>query len=194
MSVAQVVMANEVAVSGKSEAEINAFIDKIHNAMVNIVKAGLKAPREHAARSDQAEDEGGRRLQARDGRQVRRSARRRRRLGVRAGGLGRERARPPGRDRADGRFGGRPAGAGLRAGRRRAQAAAGEDPRMDSSPRPRSATCASTTRRCRARRAAVRRRSASRRRWARRSSPRRTTSAIRSSRTRPSRRCSITSG
>ena len=44
LSIAQVVMANEVAVSGKSEAEINAFIDKIHNAMVNIVKAGLKAP------------------------------------------------------------------------------------------------------------------------------------------------------
>ena len=36
-------MANEVAVSGKSEAEINAFIDKITTAMVNIVKAGLKA-------------------------------------------------------------------------------------------------------------------------------------------------------
>jgi len=44
LTVAQIVMANEVAVSGKSEAEINAFIDKIHNAMVNIVKAGLKAP------------------------------------------------------------------------------------------------------------------------------------------------------
>ena len=44
LSVAQVVMANEVAVSGQSEAEINAFIDKIHNAMVNIVKAGLAAP------------------------------------------------------------------------------------------------------------------------------------------------------
>ena len=44
LSVAQIVMANEVAVSGKSEAEINAFIDKIHDAMVNIVKAGLKAP------------------------------------------------------------------------------------------------------------------------------------------------------
>jgi L-serine dehydratase len=44
LSVAQVAMANEVAVSGKSEAEINAFIDKIHTAMVNIVKAGLKAP------------------------------------------------------------------------------------------------------------------------------------------------------
>src|SRR4051794_22472064 len=44
LSIAQVVMANEVAVSGKSEAEINAFVDKIHLAMVNIVKAGLKAP------------------------------------------------------------------------------------------------------------------------------------------------------
>jgi L-serine dehydratase len=44
LSVAQVVMANEVAVSGKSEAEINAFVDKIHTAMVNIVKSGLKAP------------------------------------------------------------------------------------------------------------------------------------------------------
>jgi L-serine dehydratase len=44
LSIAQVVMVNEVAVSGKSEAEINAFIDKIHKAMVNIVKAGLAAP------------------------------------------------------------------------------------------------------------------------------------------------------
>src|SRR5215510_7598515 len=44
LSVAQVVMANEVAVSGKSEADINAFIDKITTAMVNIVKTGLKMP------------------------------------------------------------------------------------------------------------------------------------------------------
>jgi L-serine dehydratase len=44
LSVAQVILANEVAVSGKSEADIYAFIDKIHNAMVNIVKAGLAAP------------------------------------------------------------------------------------------------------------------------------------------------------
>jgi L-serine dehydratase len=41
---ADVVMANEVAVSGKSEAEINAFLDKISTAMVNIVKSGLAAP------------------------------------------------------------------------------------------------------------------------------------------------------
>jgi L-serine dehydratase len=44
LSIAQVVMANEVAVSGKSEAEINAFIDKITTAMVNIVKTGLSLP------------------------------------------------------------------------------------------------------------------------------------------------------
>ena len=43
LSVAQIVMANEVAVSGKTEADINAFIDTIHNAMVNIVKSGLAA-------------------------------------------------------------------------------------------------------------------------------------------------------
>jgi L-serine dehydratase len=41
---ADVVMANEIAVSGKSEAEINAFLDKISTAMVNIVKSGLAAP------------------------------------------------------------------------------------------------------------------------------------------------------
>ena len=44
LTVAQVAMANEVAVSGKTEAEINAFIDKITTAMVNIVKVGLKGP------------------------------------------------------------------------------------------------------------------------------------------------------
>ncbi len=44
LTFAQVAMANEVSVSGKSEAEINAFLDKISTAMVNIVKAGLAAP------------------------------------------------------------------------------------------------------------------------------------------------------
>jgi L-serine dehydratase len=44
LTFAQVAMANEVAVSGKSEAEINAFLDKISTAMVNIVKSGLNAP------------------------------------------------------------------------------------------------------------------------------------------------------
>src|SRR4029434_926370 len=44
LSFADVAMANEVSVSGKSEAEINAFLDKISTAMVNIVKSGLAAP------------------------------------------------------------------------------------------------------------------------------------------------------
>src|SRR3954469_18666360 len=41
LSIAQVIMANELAVSGKSEAEVNAFLDKIGNAMVATVKSGL---------------------------------------------------------------------------------------------------------------------------------------------------------
>jgi L-serine dehydratase len=41
LSIAQVIMANELSVSGKSEADINAFLDKIVNAMHATVKAGL---------------------------------------------------------------------------------------------------------------------------------------------------------
>jgi L-serine dehydratase len=41
LSVAEVVMANEIAVSGKSEEQINAFLDKIANAMIATVKTGL---------------------------------------------------------------------------------------------------------------------------------------------------------
>ncbi len=44
LTIAQVAMANEVAVSGKPEAEVNAFVDKITTAMVNIVKTGLSMP------------------------------------------------------------------------------------------------------------------------------------------------------
>ena len=44
ISVAQLAMANEVAVSGRSEAEINAFLDKILGAMNATVKTGLAAP------------------------------------------------------------------------------------------------------------------------------------------------------
>ena len=41
LSIAQVIRANEVAVSGKSEAEIDAFLDKVAGAMLATVKAGL---------------------------------------------------------------------------------------------------------------------------------------------------------
>jgi L-serine dehydratase len=44
LSLAQVAMANEVSVSGKSEAEVNAFLDKILAAMRATVKTGLAAP------------------------------------------------------------------------------------------------------------------------------------------------------
>ena len=44
LTIAQALMANEIAVSGKTEAEVNAFLDKIAGAMVAIVKSGLAAP------------------------------------------------------------------------------------------------------------------------------------------------------
>jgi L-serine dehydratase len=44
ISLAQLAMANEMAVSGKSEDEVNAFLDKIVAAMRATVTAGLAAP------------------------------------------------------------------------------------------------------------------------------------------------------
>ena len=44
MSIAQVMLANEMSISGKSQEEVYAFIDKITGAMVAIVKSGLNAP------------------------------------------------------------------------------------------------------------------------------------------------------
>ncbi|UYN93347.1 MAG: L-serine ammonia-lyase [Enhydrobacter sp.] len=41
LSIAQLMMANEVAVSGKTETEINAFLDKIAGAMLATVRTGL---------------------------------------------------------------------------------------------------------------------------------------------------------
>lgn len=41
LSIGDVIMANEVAVSGKSEEQINAFLDKIAGAMLATVKSGL---------------------------------------------------------------------------------------------------------------------------------------------------------
>jgi L-serine dehydratase len=41
LSIAQVMLANEMSIPGRSEEEVNAFIDKITGAMVAIVKSGL---------------------------------------------------------------------------------------------------------------------------------------------------------
>ena len=43
-TIAKIMMANETSISGKSEAEVNAFLDKIANAMVATVKSGLSMP------------------------------------------------------------------------------------------------------------------------------------------------------
>ena len=44
LTIAQVVLANEMAIPGRSEEEVYAFVDKITNAMVATVKSGLAAP------------------------------------------------------------------------------------------------------------------------------------------------------
>jgi L-serine dehydratase len=44
LSIANVILANEMSIAGRSEEEVYAFVDKITNAMVAIVKSGLSAP------------------------------------------------------------------------------------------------------------------------------------------------------
>ena len=44
LSIGQVILANEMSIAGKTEAEVNAFIDKIINAMLATVKSGLSMP------------------------------------------------------------------------------------------------------------------------------------------------------
>jgi hypothetical protein len=44
MTIAQVVLANEMSISGRSKEEIYAFVDKVTTAMNNIVKSGLSMP------------------------------------------------------------------------------------------------------------------------------------------------------
>ena len=44
ISIAKVMLANEMSIAGKSEADVYAFVDKIINAMVATVKSGLSMP------------------------------------------------------------------------------------------------------------------------------------------------------
>jgi len=44
MSIAQIILANEMSITGKSQQEVYAFVDKITNAMTAIVKSGLDMP------------------------------------------------------------------------------------------------------------------------------------------------------
>jgi L-serine dehydratase len=44
LSIANVILANEMSISGRSKEQVYALIDKVTNAMVAIVKSGLSAP------------------------------------------------------------------------------------------------------------------------------------------------------
>jgi L-serine dehydratase len=44
LAIGQIILANEMAIAGRSEAEVNAFVDKITSAMLAIVTSGLNAP------------------------------------------------------------------------------------------------------------------------------------------------------
>src|SRR5262245_32430143 len=44
MSIGKIMLANEMSISGKSEAEVYAWVDKVMNAMVATVKSGLAMP------------------------------------------------------------------------------------------------------------------------------------------------------
>jgi L-serine dehydratase len=43
-TIAKIMLANEMSITGRSEEEVNAFVDKIINAMVATVKSGLSMP------------------------------------------------------------------------------------------------------------------------------------------------------
>ena len=193
LSVAQIAMANEVAVSGKSEADINAFLDKISGAMVAIVKSGLSAPVGVLP--------GPIKLKTKAGEVYKRAMEdkfeRQRGIGVvsayaLAGSEENARGHLVVTAPTGGSAGVIPAivyalGRAAASCRSRRSARACWPARS-------SATSASTTRRSRAPRAAARPRSASPPRWARPSSPRRATRPRRWSRTPPSPPCSTTSG
>ena len=192
LSIAEVVMANEIAVSGRSEAEINAFIDKISTAMVNIVKAGLEAPTSTLP--------GPIKLKTKAGEVYKRAMQdeyeRQRGIGVVAAyALAGSEENARGHLVVTAPTGARPAS--CRRSFTPSAKAVGNCPRTRSgtafSPRPPSATCASTTQRCPAPKAAARRRSAWPRPWVLHSSPKHTASLIASSPTPRNLPCSIIS-
>ena len=122
-------MANEVAVSGKTEEQINAFLDKIADAMLATVKSGLsvkegvlpgpiKLQSKAATVWERAQDD-----KYESDRAIAHGLR------LRPGRLGRERPRPPGHHRAHGRLGGRDARDCLCPRREQAEAAHGKGPR-----------------------------------------------------------------
>ena len=166
LSIAQVILANEMSISGKSEEEVYAFVDKITGAMVAIVKSGLNAPEgvlpgpiklqtKAATVYKRAQDD---KYQSDRGIGVCRRTpwRGRRKTGAATSSSPRRQEVPPESCRPSSTAWAKE-GASFR--RRRSARACLRRRRSD--------TCASTMRRCLPPRAAARRRSVSRRRWPR---------------------------
>ena len=165
LTIAQVILANEMAIPGKSEAEINAFVDKITNAMVAIVKSGLNAPEDDVL-------PGPIKLQSKAATVYRRAMGEEyqsdRGIGVLSAfalAASEKRPRPPRRHRADGRVRRSPASPCLRA--EQARKVPADKIRKACLRQRRLVTCASTMQRSLPPRVAVRRRSAWPRQWAR---------------------------
>ena len=114
ISIAKVILANEMSIAGRTEAEVYAFIDKIINAMVATVKSGLSMPEDDVL-------PGPIKLHSKAATVYKRAMddksavgqRHRSAFGLRVGGIRRKRPRPPRDHRSDRRFRGRYAGAGL---------------------------------------------------------------------------------
>ena len=107
LSIAQVIMANEVAVSGKTEEQINAFLDKIAGAMLATVKAGLAVKEGVLPGPIKLQSKAATVYEQGHGREIRKRPCHRARLRLRVGGFGGECPRSPGDHGADGRLGGR---------------------------------------------------------------------------------------
>ena len=105
LSIAQVIMANETVVSGKTEAEINAFLDKIAGAMLATVKSGLSVKEGVLPGPIKLQSKAATVCERAHGRQVRERPRHRACVGLRARGVRGERPRPPGHHGADRRLG-----------------------------------------------------------------------------------------
>ncbi len=105
ISIAKVMLANEMSIAGRTEEEVNAFLDKIINAMVATVKSGLSMPEDDVL-------PGPIKLHSKAASVYKRAMddkfeadkRYRRAVGIRVGGIRRERARPPRHHRSDGRL------------------------------------------------------------------------------------------
>ena len=113
-TIAKIMLANEMSITGRSEAEVNAFVDKIINAMVATVKSGLAMPEDDVLPGPiKLHSKAATVYKRVHERQVRVRPRHRRAVGIRVGGIRRKRARPPRDHGSDRRFRRRDAGAGL---------------------------------------------------------------------------------